>query len=661
MRRLLAATTALALAAPLLAQAPAVPLIERAKLFGNPSKTGGRISPDGKWLSWIAPRDGVLNIWVAPAGDPAAAKPLTAEKARPIRQYYWSPDSSMILFVNDKGGDENFLLYGVDVATGTQKNLTPFDKTRVEIINVSHEAKDRILIGLNNRDARWHDVYSLDLKTGKLTLVLQNAGGYAGYIADEQLVPRIAQRATADGGAEFFRIINGKVDAKAFATIGLEDALSTAPAGFTTDGKTLYWLDSRGRDTAAVVAQDMATNKTSVVAEDPRADIGSVMADKKTGVIQAWSVDYLRNEWKASDPAIGRDLAWLKDQLKGDVFVTSRTDADDKWTVAVDPVVKSSSTWLYDRKAHKLTQLFVSRPELEGAPLVAMYPVPIKARDGLTLVSYLTLPPGADPDGDGKPNRPVPLVLFVHGGPVARQSRLCRARGQLSRIDRLREEIHQRGRSAMGPQDARRSARRGRLGGRAGCYDQGQGGDRGRVLWRLCDARRRHLYARRLPLRRRYRRAVQPVHIAPDDPALLGGRQAAILPAHGQPHHRGGQGIAARTLASVHGRPDQGAAADRPGAERSARQRARERADRRGDESQGHSGDVRRLPRRRPRLRAPGQQYRLQRHHREFPVDLPWGARRADRRCAQAFDRAGEGGCCRCAGARGRGEIGREL
>jgi dipeptidyl aminopeptidase/acylaminoacyl peptidase len=420
MRHLLAATALFALAAPIAAQTPPVPLIERTKLFGNPSKLAGKISPDGKWLSWIAPRDGVRNVFVAPIGDPAAAKPLTNERDRPIRQYYWSPDSKTILFVNDKGGDENFLLYGVDVATATQKALTPFEKTRVEIVNVSRAAKDRILIGVNNRDPRWHDLYSVDLATGKLTLVLRNDGDYAGFTADEQLVPRVAQKATASGGTDFFRIVGGTVEPTPFASIGLEDSLTTTPLGFTVDGKTLYWLDSRGRDKAALVAQDIASGATKVVAQDPRADIEGVLADPRTGVIQAWSANYLRDEWTASDPAIGRDITYLETTLKGDVTVDSRTDADDKWTVTVDPVTAPPSTYLFDRRARRLTQLFVTRPELVGAPLVPMYPREIKARDGLTLVSYLSLPAGSDPDGDGRPNTAVPMVLFVHGGPWAR-------------------------------------------------------------------------------------------------------------------------------------------------------------------------------------------------------------------------------------------------
>src|SRR4051794_4843505 len=421
-RRLLALSVFIALAAPAFAQAPLVPLIERAKLFGNPSKVAGRVSPNGEWLAWIAPRDGVLNIWMAPVANPSAAKALTAETKRPIRQYFWSPDSKMILFLNDSGGDENFLLYGVDIVTGAQKTVTPFEKTRALVVGISRVVKDRILVGLNNRDPRWHDVHSLDLATGKLTLVLQNDGGYAGFTADEQLVPRIAQKSTDDGGAQFFRIVNGKVEETAFATVGLEDSQTTGPLGFSTDGKTLYWVDSRGRDTAALVAQDVASNRQTTIAEDPRADIGDTLSDPKTGVVQAWSVDYLRTEWQSSDPAIGRELAWLESQLKGDINVTSRTDADDKWTVTVDPVTEPASTWLYDRPANKLTKLFIGRPELVGAPLVRMFPETVKSRDGMSLVSYLTLPAGSDPDGDGKPTQPVPLVLFVHGGPWARDS-----------------------------------------------------------------------------------------------------------------------------------------------------------------------------------------------------------------------------------------------
>ena len=418
---LLAAAAMPFVAVPAIAQTNA-PLIPREKIFGNPSQTAGRLSPDGKWLSWIAPRDGVLNIWVAPAANPKAAKALTNERVRPIRQYFWAPDSSQILFINDKGGDENFLLYGVDVTSGAQRTLTPFDKTRVQVVNISNDVKDRILIGVNNRDAKWHDVHSLDLKTGKLTPVLMNTGGYGGFIADEQLRVRVATKPTADGGTEFYRVVDGKVEAQPFEQIGLEDSQTTQPVGFTTDGKTLYWIDSRGRDTAAIVAQDVATAQTTVVAQNARADIGGAMSNPKTGRLEAYAVNYLKNEWTPVGNAVKADLEFLKSRLKGEIGVTSRTDADDKWIVAVDPVTEPSAAYLYDRKARTLTKLYVTRPELEGATLAAMHPVEIKTRDGLTMVSYLTLPPGSDADGDGRPEKAVPMVLLVHGGPWGRDA-----------------------------------------------------------------------------------------------------------------------------------------------------------------------------------------------------------------------------------------------
>ncbi|MFN3389146.1 MAG: alpha/beta fold hydrolase, partial [Allosphingosinicella sp.] len=370
----------------------------------------------------IAPRDGVLNIYVAPAADPKAAKPLTNERERPIRQYFWSPDSRQILYINDKGGDENFLLYGVDVASGTERAITPFEKTRVRVIGMSNQVKDRILVGVNNRDPKWHDVHSVDLATGRLTPVLINTGGYANFIADESLALRIASKSRPDGGTDYYRVAGEAIEAEPFETVTLEDAQTTQPAGFSADGKTLYWIDSRGRDTAGIFAQDVASGKKTLVAEDKRADIGSAMANPKTGKVDAYAVNYLKNDWIALDPAVKADLAFLKEKLGPQIGVQSRTDADDKWLVAVDPVTAPSSVHLYDRPAKTLTRLYVTRPELEGATLAAMHPVEIRTRDDLTMVSYLTLPPGSDRDGDGRPEKAVPMVLMVHGGPWGRDS-----------------------------------------------------------------------------------------------------------------------------------------------------------------------------------------------------------------------------------------------
>ncbi|MGN3973869.1 S9 family peptidase [Tsuneonella sp. SYSU-LHT278] len=399
------------------AAAEAAPLIPREVLFGNPTRSAGRLSPDGKWLSWLAPRDGVLNVWIAPSGNPDAARPMTAATERPIRQYFWAPDSRSLLYIQDKGGDENFLLYGIDVATGGETTLTPFEKTTVQLIGSSTTIRDKLLVGVNNRDARFHDVHLLDLGTGKMTEVLRNDGAYAGFLADDSLTLRMALRANAAGGMDMFPIVDGKVADTPSESTALEDSLTTSPAGYTADGKTLYWIDSRGRNTAALIAQDTATGAKTVIAQDTKADIGGALSNPKTGKVEAYSVNYLKTEWTALDPQIKASLDWLDSRLDGQFSVTSRTEDDTKWVVVNDPVTAPAKAWLYDRKAGTLAEFYTARPDLVGMPLQPMHPLEVPARDGKTLVSYLTLPPGSDANMDGVPDAPVPMVMLVHGGP----------------------------------------------------------------------------------------------------------------------------------------------------------------------------------------------------------------------------------------------------
>ncbi|MXP45183.1 alpha/beta fold hydrolase [Allopontixanthobacter sediminis] len=397
----------------------AAPLIPREDLFGNPTRSSGQLSPDGQWLSWLAPKDGVMNVWIAPANDPSTARPMTGSTDRPIRQYFWAGDSKSLMYIQDKGGDENFLLYGIDLATGKETTLTPFEKTRVQVVGTSFAKPDKMLVGVNNRDARFHDVHLLDLSTGELSLVMEN-NSFAGFLADDELNLRMALRPNASGGMDFFPISDGQVAAEPSDSTALADSLTTQPAGFTNDGKTLYWIDSRGRNTAALIAQDTATGEKRLIAENDKADIGGAMSDPKTGELEAYSFTYLTTEWTATDPDVKASLEFLDSKLDGEFGVQSRTKADDKWIVWNDPLTSPSKTYLYDRTAGTLNEFYTTRPELVGAPLQPMHTLEITSRDGLTLPSYLTLPPGSDSNADGVPDAPVPMVMLVHGGPWAR-------------------------------------------------------------------------------------------------------------------------------------------------------------------------------------------------------------------------------------------------
>ena len=396
-----------------------VDLISRETLFGNPVRSGGKLSPDGKWLAWMAPHEGVMNVWLAPYDDPDNARLMTHAKDRPIPQYFFAPDSSALFYVRDKDGDENFLLYKVDIATGEDSCVTPFENTRVQIVGGSETIKDKFLIGLNNRDPRFHDVYLLNLTTGEMELVLEN-NEWAGFTADDSLTLRWAERQNEAGGVDLHRITDGVISDEPDEVIPMDDTLTSGLGGYTTDGKTLYWLDSRGRNTGALYAEDTETGERELIADDDRADIGGTLSHPLTGEVQAYSVTYLRTEWHCFDKGIKSSLDWLREHLDGDFGVQSRTDDDTKWLVWNDPLTAPIRCFIYDRAADSLTLFYVTKPELEGQPLQPMHPREITARDGLTLPSYLTLPANCDPDGDGIPDAPVPMVLVVHGGPWAR-------------------------------------------------------------------------------------------------------------------------------------------------------------------------------------------------------------------------------------------------
>jgi len=393
------------------------PLIPRKVLFGNPERAAGEISPDGRWLGFVAPDEGVLNVFVAPREHPDQAKVITHDRKRGVRNFNFAYDGKHLLYPQDEGGNENFHIYSVDLDSGKQTDLTPFKNARADLGGLTPKHPHEVLINANDRNAKYFDPIRIDLRNGKRERLIKN-DSYAGFTTDDDFNLRLASKSLDDGSSEWFKR-SGKTW-KPYGKVPQADSLSTNALGFTRDGKTLYVLDSRERDTAALFAVDWASGKRSVVHEDARADVGGILADPKTGVARAVSVDYLRTEWSVLDPAIQKDFDYLKTLGDGDINVVSQSDDDKYWVVVLTRSDASPKYYLYDRGAGKATFWFDVRPALAQQKLSVMHPVAIPARDGLKLVSYYTLPTEADPSGSGKSSHPLPMVLFVHGGPWGR-------------------------------------------------------------------------------------------------------------------------------------------------------------------------------------------------------------------------------------------------
>ncbi|HRK29531.1 MAG TPA: S9 family peptidase [Tepidisphaeraceae bacterium] len=402
------------------------PLIPRDVLFGNPDKAQTRISPDGRYISFLAPSQGVLNVWVAPVGAIDKAEPVTNDTKRGIQRAQWTYAPDTMVFLQDQGGDENWQIISINVKTKETRNLVDNPKVAARIVETSEKFPQEILVQINDRNEQFHDVWKANVVTGEKALFMPNPEQVAGapvvgVIPDDDFKIRHVVTMTPDGGtATYTNDGDGKFTE--FDKVPMEDGLTTDMVGFDKDNKVAYLLDSRGRNTAALYTMDLETKEKTLVAEHPKADAGGVLIHPTSKKLQAVNFNYARSEWKVLDSSIQADMDYLKTVADGDFVITSRTLDDTKWTVAYILDNGPSRSYLYDRVNKRAEFLYSMKKDLENVPLAKMHPKVIKARDGLELVSYLTLPLDADSDQDGIPERPVPMVLNVHGGPWARDT-----------------------------------------------------------------------------------------------------------------------------------------------------------------------------------------------------------------------------------------------
>jgi dipeptidyl aminopeptidase/acylaminoacyl peptidase len=387
-------------------------LLPRRLIFGDLDRSVVRISRDGTRIAFRAPVDGALSLWVAPISDIDNGRPMTAATDHNLGRIVWMHDDRHVVFFRDQGGDENWRAWRLDLQTADLRPLTPEPGVTCFIQQSSRHFPSELLVAHNERDRRYFDIYRVNVATGESTLVRANEG-FSGYFTDQRFRVRYAVRRAENGDIEYLqRGTDGGWEL--FTRIGADDAKPTRAIEFSDDGRELYWLDSRGRDTAAVVAQDLESGALRVLAEDQRADFARLLLDPVTQRPVAAEATFERTRWQVLDSDYEDDFKHLTRQSPGDLAITSMSQDRRNWIVAYVRDDAPLEYFHYDRHRRWARRLFSSTRALEGAPLVAMEPVIIPARDGLELVSYLSRPRNA------RPGTRLPMVLLVHGGPWSR-------------------------------------------------------------------------------------------------------------------------------------------------------------------------------------------------------------------------------------------------
>jgi dipeptidyl aminopeptidase/acylaminoacyl peptidase len=387
-------------------------LIPLRVLFDNPVASYPMISPDGRLMAYLAPRDAALNIYVRDVGD-GGDRPLTRAVERGIKSFHWTKDGRRILYVMDRTGMEDFRLYGVDVETGETRDYTPFDSVAVSVIALWNNRPNEALVQMNRNDKTRFDAYRLDLRTGGLVLAARNPGSIMRWFADTSFAVRGAF-AMEERGESSLLVRSSESDPwRELRRWTLEEGASSGPVRFTLSGSAMYCVDAIGANAGRLVSVSLEDGSLSVIAEHPDYDVSMAWLDPRSHDVQAVFFAGPRNVVRILDPRVKDDIEALRGIDDGDFNLVSRDTADAVWIVSYSKDDGPVSYYAYDRGSRKGTFLFDDKPALRDYELARMEPVSIAARDGLELPGYLTLPPGSKGSN-------LPLVILVHAEPWGR-------------------------------------------------------------------------------------------------------------------------------------------------------------------------------------------------------------------------------------------------
>ena len=402
-----------------------IPLINREIFFDNPEIAGGQLSPDAQWISFIKAYKGTMNVWVKKANEPfEKGRPITADTLRPVFNYFWSDDSKYLLYVQDKGGNENFHVYAVnpagavDAKTGvpSAKDLTPIEGARAEIYNVSKKNPNKIWVGLNNRDKAWHDLYELNIATGEMKLLRENKDRIGGWDFDWDENLRLASRSNPDGSNDILRI-----DDTAFVKIYSSGTLENANTlNWTPDNKQVYLVTNKGgdRNFTELVLLDPLSMKEVLVEKDPmnKVDFGGASFSDVTKKLRWTSYTDMRQRRYFKDAAYEANFKFLQEQFPGKEFnFVSFDNTETQCLVNVFSDTDPGKVYLFDRKKNVLTFQYNPRPALPTEHLSPMESITYKSSDGLEIPAYITYPKGKD-------RKNLPLLVIPHGGPWGRDN-----------------------------------------------------------------------------------------------------------------------------------------------------------------------------------------------------------------------------------------------